>query len=240
MPRSSESATLGSSVCCHHVPRAASDIRCREPRGEEVENVKISRQDADIRKANKTTSRGAAILASSHTPSPPLTNANMINLVPDKVSSHPQYPRLVQAVRICQFIFAIVNIGIFAAYIVRTSVRISNASGAVVGILAAAIAFSIIATIVSCTKAGKYNRTAVIIFFLDLLFVAAFIAVSVLTAMARSRPAGPGRGSCAMSGDSEDDGDDGDDDDDDEDESTGMMRNCNLTSASLALSIVST
>lgn len=166
----------------------------------------------------------------------------MVNFVPAALRNHPQYPKVLHAIRVLQFIFAIVNIGLFANYIVRTSVRLSSSSGAVVGILAAAVAFSVIATAINCTKLGTYNRTTVMIFVIDVCFVAAYIAVAIITSMDRHRPAGIGKGSCFRGGDRNDDDVDGDDGDDDDDgNNTGSaLTGCNLTSASLVLAVVST
>lgn len=164
----------------------------------------------------------------------------MFSIVPERVRSHPQYPRALQVFRILQFIFAVVNIGLFASYIVRTAVRASNSSGAVLGILAAAITFSAIGTVISCTKLGDRKRVMTIMFVIDILFVLAYIAVSVITGLDRNRAAGSrgGRNSCGIippnGGNGEGDGNEGE-----EDGSVATRSGCSLTSASLAFSIVS-
>lgn len=159
----------------------------------------------------------------------------MKSCVPDSIKEKSWYPRVLQVARILQFIAAIVNIGLFAAYVARTATRASNSSGAVLGILVAGIVFSTIATAINCTKMGTKTRVTTILWIFDLLFIAAFVAVTVITALDSGRPGGSG-GRCAGSNDDEDDGDDGDDD---EDNDTGMSR-CHLTFGSLALSVIST
>ncbi|ORY57910.1 uncharacterized protein BCR38DRAFT_401088 [Pseudomassariella vexata] len=92
---------------------------------------------------------------------------------------------LQKALRALQFLSSIISLGLFSARlyrILKTAQRASHASGAVEGILVAAVAYSLISMIMKfCLKSGgpKILRWVWIVF--DFLFVGAFIAVAVLT-----------------------------------------------------------
>jgi hypothetical protein len=100
--------------------------------------------------------------------------------------------------RVLQFLSAAISLGIFSSRVykvVRLYRRIGTASGAVEGILAAAVAYTIIATIlqVCLRRAGSHKGIRWALIVLDVLFVGAFIAVAALT-----RPNGPS-GPCRRS-----------------------------------------
>lgn len=98
--------------------------------------------------------------------------------------------------RILQFLSSVISLGLFSRrifWILQTSRRaLSSSNGAVEGILAASVLYSILTSIVACfikkTK-SKWLRWLMIV--LDVLFIGAFIAVAVLT-----RPNGGPSGPC--------------------------------------------
>lgn len=98
---------------------------------------------------------------------------------------------LQKILRVLQFLSSLISLALFSARlykIIRTVRRASASNGAVEGILAAAVAYTLISMLLKfCLKNGgpKILRWIWIIF--DLLFVGGFIAVAVLT-----RPAGNG------------------------------------------------
>jgi uncharacterized membrane protein len=101
--------------------------------------------------------------------------------------------------RFIQFLSPIISIGLFASRLVKIVHRAPNearghltaSNGAVVGILAAAILYTIIAMLLSCLLEYKPKLIRWSMMFLDLCFVGAFIAVAVLT-----RPNGGSSGPC--------------------------------------------
>ena len=99
--------------------------------------------------------------------------------------------------RVLQFLSAIISLGIFSSRVykvLKLYKRINHSTGAVEGILAAAVAYTILATIIQLalrTKAPNWLRWLLIL--LDICFVGAFIAVAELT-----RPGGPS-GPCRRS-----------------------------------------
>lgn len=100
------------------------------------------------------------------------------------------YKIFLRFTRVLQFLSAIISLGLFSARVakvIRLYRRINTASGAVEGILAAAVAYTILATVLQLllkAKAPKWIRWLLIV--LDIAFVGAFIAVAALT-----RPNGP-------------------------------------------------
>lgn len=97
--------------------------------------------------------------------------------------------------RIFQFLFAFTSLILFSfrlAKIVRLTKRATASNGAVEGILAAAVLYTVLATLIQlCLRGGgsKILRYLLIIF--DILFVGAFVAVAVLTSPKRNRSSGP-------------------------------------------------
>ena len=97
--------------------------------------------------------------------------------------------------RVIQFLSSVISLGLFSARIykiIRTVQRASASNGAVEGILAAAVAYTLISMILKFLLKGggpKFLRWVWIIF--DLLFVGGFIAVAVLTSPGRHGTSGP-------------------------------------------------
>jgi len=97
--------------------------------------------------------------------------------------------------RLFQFLSSVISLGLFSARlykIMRTVRRASASNGAVEGILAAAVAYTLLSMLMkACLKGGAKNILRWIWIVLDLAFVGAFIAVAVLT-----RPNGGTSGPC--------------------------------------------
>jgi uncharacterized membrane protein len=101
--------------------------------------------------------------------------------------------------RFIQFVSPVISIGLFASRLVKIVQKdpsggrghLTSSNGAVVGILAAAILYTLIAMILSCVLEHKPKLIRWTLMFLDLCFVGAFIAVAVLT-----RPNGGSSGPC--------------------------------------------
>lgn len=97
--------------------------------------------------------------------------------------------------RVIQFLSATISLGLFSARlykIMRTVQRASASNGAVEGILAAAVAYTLISMLLKFVlKNGgpKFLRWLWILF--DIAFVGAFIAVSYLTSPGGDRTSGP-------------------------------------------------
>ena len=109
-----------------------------------------------------------------------------------KIRASRTFQRLM---RVLQFLSSIISLGLFTARLVkilRLTQLASHSNGAVEGILAAAVLYSLMTMLMTFLLkhgAGKMLRWAMIL--LDLLFMAAFIIVSVLT-----RPNGGSSGPC--------------------------------------------
>lgn len=100
-------------------------------------------------------------------------------------------PRAAAVARVFQFLSAVISLGIFSSRLykiyrlvnsIKTSVGVNRAFGAVEGILAAAVLYTLLAMIMTFLLKGggpKWLRWLWVL--LDILFVAAFIAVSVMT-----------------------------------------------------------
>lgn len=101
--------------------------------------------------------------------------------------------------RFVQFVSPVISIGLFASRLVKIVQqdpiegrgRLTASNGAVVGILAAAILYTLIAMLLSCFLEHKPKLIRWSLMFLDLCFIGAFIAVAVLT-----RPNGGSSGPC--------------------------------------------
>ena len=109
----------------------------------------------------------------------------------DRIKQSKLYDMWLKFIRVLQFLSATISLGLFSARVykvIRLYKKINHSSGAVEGILAAAVAYTILATIIQlCLRRGaKKNWLRWLLIVLDILFVGAFIAVARLT-----RPHGP-------------------------------------------------
>lgn len=107
-----------------------------------------------------------------------------------------QHNRIFQRLmRLLQFLSATISLGLFSARlyrILRTVQKAAASDGAVEGILAAAVAYALSSMILRfCLKNGGPKWLRWLSVLLDILFVAGFIAVAVLT-----RPNGGASGPC--------------------------------------------
>jgi hypothetical protein len=117
----------------------------------------------------------------------------LTRFVPDSLKGGKFYRMLLRLTRVLQFISATVSLGIFSSRLykvyrlvnsIKTRRGVNGAYGAVEGILAAAVLYTLISTLLGCIKksANPGGRTLRWIWvLLDVLFVGAFIAVTVLT-----------------------------------------------------------
>lgn len=164
-----------------------------------------------------------------------------MNLVPESVSSHPYYPQLLKIIRIIQFLSSVISLGLFSAYIARLTVKIAQSQGAVEGIVAAALAYTLIATLLVYLVNPGFWVTKGILAGLDVVFIIGFIAVSVLTS-----PGGRARaGSCRGGGSggqssSSSSSNNNDKRSDNGNSSSGGGKDCNLVQGTFALAIIST
>ncbi|KAB2106015.1 hypothetical protein AG0111_0g6237 [Alternaria gaisen] len=117
----------------------------------------------------------------------------LTRFVPDKLKNTSFYRWLLRLTRVLQLVSSAVSLGIFSQRLykvyrlvnsVKTRRGVNGAYGAVEGILAAAVLYTLMTMLLSCIKksANPGGRTLRWIWvLLDLLFVGAFIAVTVLT-----------------------------------------------------------
>ncbi|KAI4697882.1 uncharacterized protein J4E84_001016 [Alternaria hordeiaustralica] len=117
----------------------------------------------------------------------------LTRFVPDKLKNTSFYRWFLRFTRLLQFISSVVSLGIFSQRLykvyrlvnsVKTYRGINGSYGAVEGILAAAVLYTLITILLSCIKksanpGGRVLRWIWVL--LDLAFVGAFIAVAVLT-----------------------------------------------------------
>jgi hypothetical protein len=117
----------------------------------------------------------------------------LTRFVPDKLKNTSFYRWLLRLTRFLQFVSSVVSLGIFSQRLykvfrlvnsIKTRRGVNGAYGAVEGILAAAVLYTLITVLLSCIKksanpGGRALRWIWVL--LDLLFVGAFIAVTVLT-----------------------------------------------------------
>ncbi|KAL8658659.1 MAG: hypothetical protein Q9202_007487 [Teloschistes flavicans] len=136
-------------------------------------------------------------------------------------------PQVLQTLRILQFLAAIISIILYIVYIVRKATSTSG-DGAILGIIAGAIVWTVIALRNACFAKRKMFFVILAAVILDIAFACAYIAVAALTG-------GAATGACGMR--QSDNSDDGDDDNDDSDGSNGST-NCNLKKGVLALAII--
>ena len=115
----------------------------------------------------------------------------LTRFVPAKLKSSALYRWWLCFTRVLQFLSAVISLGIFSSRVykvyrlvnsIKTERGLNHASGAVEGILAAAVLYTIIATLMMCVlRGGGPTWLRWLWVLLDLAFVGAFIAVSVLT-----------------------------------------------------------
>ncbi|KAF2492801.1 hypothetical protein BU16DRAFT_466551 [Lophium mytilinum] len=120
--------------------------------------------------------------------------------VPEKLKHTALYRWFLRLTRVLQFLSAVISLGLFSSKVykiyrlvnrIKTQRGISGSDGAVEGILAAAVLYTLVAMIMTLLLRGggpKWLRWLWVL--LDLAFVGAFIAVSVLT-RPNGGPAGP-------------------------------------------------
>ncbi len=165
-----------------------------------------------------------------------------MNLVPKSISSHPLYPRVLQIIRLIQFLSAVISLGLFSAYIARLVGSFVRAHGAVEGILAAAVAYTCIATLIVFFVKAHFLVIKLLLILLDVAFVCGFIAVAVLTS-----PVGRGgiATSCGLRGSgsgniSNNGNNNGKRDDNSGDSHSGGGTDCSLPTGTFVLAIIST
>jgi hypothetical protein len=103
---------------------------------------------------------------------------------------------ILHILRILQFLSALTSLILFSvriAKIIRLTNHATHSNGAVEGILAAAVLYTILATILQLgSRAAGGSRTLrFLLMVFDILFVGAFIAVAVLTSPKRHGSSGP-------------------------------------------------
>ena len=117
----------------------------------------------------------------------------LTRFVPHALKNTAFYSWLLRFTRVLQFLSSVISLGIFSQRLfkvyrlvnsIKTRRGVNGAYGAVEGILAAAVLYTLITTLLSCIKksanpGGRGLRWLWVL--LDLLFVGAFIAVTVLT-----------------------------------------------------------
>ncbi|KAJ5020513.1 hypothetical protein J3E72DRAFT_247560 [Bipolaris maydis] len=117
----------------------------------------------------------------------------LTRFVPDRLKATALYRWILRFTRLLQFISSVISLGIFSQRLykvyrlvnsIKTRRGVNGAYGAVEGILAAAVLYTLITVLLSCIKksanpGGRKLRWSWVL--LDLLFVGAFIAVAVLT-----------------------------------------------------------
>lgn len=127
----------------------------------------------------------------------------LTRFIPERLKHGSFYKWFLRFTRVLQFISSVVSLGIFSSrlykvYRLVNSIKarrgVNGSYGAVEGILAAAVLYTLISTLLGCIKksaspGGKWLRWLWVV--LDLAFVGGFIAVSVLT-RPNGGPAGPG------------------------------------------------
>jgi hypothetical protein len=123
----------------------------------------------------------------------------LTRFVPNKLKHSSLYRWWLRFTRVLQFLSAIISLGLFSSRVykvyrlvnsLKAQRGIPDSMAAVEGILAAAVLYTILATLMMCILRGRgptWLRWLWVL--LDLAFVGAFIAVAVLT-----RPAGGAAG----------------------------------------------
>jgi hypothetical protein len=117
----------------------------------------------------------------------------LTRFVPNKLRHGSFYRWFLRFTRVLQFVSSVISLGAFSqrlykvyriVNVIKTRRGVSGSYGAVEGILAAAVLYTLISMLLGCIKksanpGGKALRWIWVV--LDLAFVGAFIAVSVLT-----------------------------------------------------------
>ncbi|KAH7401382.1 hypothetical protein BKA66DRAFT_389830, partial [Pyrenochaeta sp. MPI-SDFR-AT-0127] len=117
----------------------------------------------------------------------------LTRFVPNSLKNISFYRLLLRLSRLLQFVSSVVSLGIFSQRLfkvyrlvnsIKTRRGVNGSYGAVEGILAAAVLYTLITTLFGCIKkssnpGGRGLRWLWVL--LDLLFVGAFIAVTVIT-----------------------------------------------------------
>ncbi|KAF1839779.1 hypothetical protein BDW02DRAFT_486069 [Decorospora gaudefroyi] len=128
----------------------------------------------------------------------------LTRFVPHKLRNTAFYRWLLRLTRVLQFLSSVISLGVFSQRLYRVYRLVNNfkrtrgvnaSYGAVEGMLAAAVLYTLLTMLFSCIKksanpGGRMLRWLWVL--LDLLFVGAFMAVSVLT-RPDGGPAGSGR-----------------------------------------------
>jgi hypothetical protein len=115
----------------------------------------------------------------------------LTRFLPERLKHGKPYRLLLRLTRILQFLSAVISLGIFSQRVykvyhlvnnIKTRRGINGSYGAVEGILAAAVLYTILATLFQfILKGGGPRWLRWLWVLLDMAFVGAFIAVSVLT-----------------------------------------------------------
>ncbi|KUJ14075.1 uncharacterized protein LY89DRAFT_651143 [Mollisia scopiformis] len=106
--------------------------------------------------------------------------------------SHSLIQHLLRALQFLSAFTSLILFSVRLAKILRLVHKASHSNGAVEGILAAAVLYTLIATALTCgLRAGGGNMLRILLIIFDLLFVGAFIAVAVLTSPKRHGSSGP-------------------------------------------------
>lgn len=117
----------------------------------------------------------------------------LTRFVPDKLKHSALFRWFLRLTRVLQFISSVVSLGIFSQRVykvyrlvnsIKTRRGVSGSYGAVEGILAAAVLYTLITTLLSCIKRNSSpgsRRLRWLWVVLDIAFVGAFIAVAVIT-----------------------------------------------------------
>ncbi len=156
------------------------------------------------------------------------------NLVPKSVSSHPYYPKLLLLIRLAQFLSAIIGLAMFAAYLASLIGAISHANGASIGILSAAVVYTIISTLIICLVPYGSIIVKVALWIFDLAFVGGFIAVAVMTSSSYLHCGGGGSSDNSNNKRSDNGGNNN------APTTTTTTGKCNLATGTFALAIIST
>jgi hypothetical protein len=129
-------------------------------------------------------------MTKSHSHQPAETGL-LTRCIPAKLKHSAIYRWWLRLTRVLQLLSAVISLGIFSSRLykvyrlvnsVKTQKGINGASGAVEGILVAAVVYTIIATLVMCLLRGggpTWLRWFWVL--LDILFVGAFTAIACLT-----------------------------------------------------------
>ncbi|KAF2132346.1 hypothetical protein P153DRAFT_335165 [Dothidotthia symphoricarpi CBS 119687] len=117
----------------------------------------------------------------------------LTRFVPDKLRHTALYRLFLRLTRVLQFISSVISLALFSKRVykiyrlvnsLKTRRGVSGSFGAVEGILAAAVLYTLLVTLLSCIKKNSSPGSKMLrwlLVLLDLLFVGGFIAVSVIT-----------------------------------------------------------